>query len=303
MVDSGTTNTFISRRFIRENHVATQKLKHLILLFNIDGTQNKDGGITKLALLQMKIGDHMEKVAFSVTDIGPEDLIIGLDWLRKHNSDINWETGLLQLSRCTDRCGAATKTILTKEPEALLTKKQRRQAQPKGRVLGKVMDRDKGLGLGLEDWDKQMDAQLLRAGTTWTEKHEQKLLETRPQVRVEDFVPEQYTEFLDVFSEEKSHRLPERCPYDHAIDLVLDAKMTHSKTYHLSYDEEKELDKFIDENLAKGYIRESKSPMSSPFFFVSKKKEWQTSTHSRLSKAQRCNHQESISTTFDLRNH
>lgn len=134
------------------------------------------------------------------------------------------------------------------------------------------MDRDEGLGLGLEDWDEQMDAQLLKAGTTWTEKHEQKLLETRPQVKVEDFVPEQYNEFLDVFSEEKSHRLPERRPYDHAIDLVPDAKMTHSKTYHLSYDEEKELDKFIDENLAKGYNRESKSPMSSPFFFVSKKR-------------------------------
>lgn len=205
MVDSGATNTFISRRFIRENHVATRKLKHPILLFNIDGTENKDGSITELALLQMKIRDHMEKVAFSVTDIGPEDLIIGLDWLRKHNPDINWETGLLQLSRCTDCCRAATKTILTKEPKTLLTKKQKRQAQPKGRVVGKVMDRDEGLGLGLEDWDEQMDAQLLRAGTTWTEKHEQKLLKTRPQVKVEDFVPEQYNEFLDVFSEEKSH--------------------------------------------------------------------------------------------------
>ena len=35
--------------------------------------------------------------------------------------------------------------------------------------------------------------------------------------------------------------------------------------------EQAELDKFIDKNLAKGYIRPSKSPMASPFFFVSKK--------------------------------
>lgn len=81
MVDSGATNTFINRRFIRENHIATRKLKHPIFLFNIDGTENKDGSITELALLQMKIGDHMEKVVFSVTNIGPEDLIIVLDWL------------------------------------------------------------------------------------------------------------------------------------------------------------------------------------------------------------------------------
>ena len=28
---------------------------------------------------------------------------------------------------------------------------------------------------------------------------------------------------------------------------------------------------FIDDNLAKGYIRPSKSPMATPFFFVNKK--------------------------------
>lgn len=49
--------------------MATQKLKHPIMLFNIDGTENKDGSIAEIAILQMQIGDHMEKVAFSITDI------------------------------------------------------------------------------------------------------------------------------------------------------------------------------------------------------------------------------------------
>lgn len=43
MIDSGATNTFISRKFIKENHVATQKIKNPILLFNIDRTENRDG--------------------------------------------------------------------------------------------------------------------------------------------------------------------------------------------------------------------------------------------------------------------
>ena len=38
-----------------------------------------------------------------------------------------------------------------------------------------------------------------------------------------------------------------------------------------SPNEQGELDKFIKENLAKGYISESKSPISSPFFFIKKK--------------------------------
>ena len=35
--------------------------------------------------------------------------------------------------------------------------------------------------------------------------------------------------------------------------------------------EQEKLNEFLDENLEKGYIRPSKSPMASPFFFVSKK--------------------------------
>jgi hypothetical protein len=43
------------------------------------------------------------------------------------------------------------------------------------------------------------------------------------------------------------------------------------KNYNLTLAEQLELDKFLKENLEKGYIRPSQSLMASPFFFVSKK--------------------------------
>jgi hypothetical protein len=43
------------------------------------------------------------------------------------------------------------------------------------------------------------------------------------------------------------------------------------KNYNLTLAEQLELDKFLKENLKKGYIQPSQSPMASPFFFVSKK--------------------------------
>ena len=43
------------------------------------------------------------------------------------------------------------------------------------------------------------------------------------------------------------------------------------KTYNLTQEEQSELDKFLKENLDKGYIKLSESPMASPFFFVKKK--------------------------------
>jgi Reverse transcriptase (RNA-dependent DNA polymerase) len=43
------------------------------------------------------------------------------------------------------------------------------------------------------------------------------------------------------------------------------------KNYNLTPAEQNKLDKFLQENLKKGYIRPLQSPMASPFFFVSKK--------------------------------
>lgn len=43
------------------------------------------------------------------------------------------------------------------------------------------------------------------------------------------------------------------------------------KLYSLSLLEQKELDKWLKEQLEKGYIRKSKSPQVAPFFFVEKK--------------------------------
>jgi len=65
--------------------------------------------------------------------------------------------------------------------------------------------------------------------------------------------------------------MPEHKPWDHAIDLKPDFISKDCKVYPLSPKEQKEQDKFLEENLRKGYIRPSKSPMTSPFFFVSKK--------------------------------
>jgi hypothetical protein len=43
------------------------------------------------------------------------------------------------------------------------------------------------------------------------------------------------------------------------------------KTYNLTPEEQIELDKFLKENLDKGYIKPSQSPMASPFFLVKRR--------------------------------
>ena len=84
-------------------------------------------------------------------------------------------------------------------------------------------------------------------------------------------LPEAYTEYRTMFEKEASEQMPERKPWDHAIDLKTNFILKDCKIYSLSPKEQKKQDKFLEENLRKGYIWPSKSPMASPFFFVSKK--------------------------------
>ena len=73
--------------------------------------------------------------------------------------------------------------------------------------------------------------------------------------------------YLDAFDKEKAKQFLESQPWDHAIKLKKDFLPSDCKVYPLTLPETEEMNKFINENLAKGYIRPSKSPMASPFFF------------------------------------
>jgi hypothetical protein len=86
-----------------------------------------------------------------------------------------------------------------------------------------------------------------------------------------DAVPTHLHDFEDLFTKSLFDRLPDRKIWDHAIELVPDAKAKGCKVYPIAPKEQAEMDEFIHENLQTGHIRPSKSPMASPIFFIKKK--------------------------------
>ncbi|ESK83046.1 hypothetical protein Moror_11724 [Moniliophthora roreri MCA 2997] len=88
---------------------------------------------------------------------------------------------------------------------------------------------------------------------------------------IEELIPKHLLGYRDRFEKGKAEQFPPAWSYDHAIDLKPDFVPRNCKLYPLSPAEQEEQDKFIEENLRKGYICKSKSPMASPFFFVAKK--------------------------------
>jgi hypothetical protein len=72
-----------------------------------------------------------------------------------------------------------------------------------------------------------------------------------------ELVPEEYHKYLDIFNEEKAHRFPKSRPWDHKIKMKEGFEPKLFKNYNLTPVEQNKLDKFLKENLKKGYIRPS----------------------------------------------
>jgi len=89
--------------------------------------------------------------------------------------------------------------------------------------------------------------------------------------KIKEMVPQKFLRWRKVFGKMESERMPTRKIWDHAIDLKETFKPQKERIYPLSKDEREEVQKFVDNQLRKGYIRPSKSPQTSPVFFVGKK--------------------------------
>jgi hypothetical protein len=77
--------------------------------------------------------------------------------------------------------------------------------------------------------------------------------------------------YADVFSETAFDSLPECHKWDHAIELECEPSPGFHKVYLMTLTEQTEVDAFLEEALATGHIRQSKSPLGAPVFFIKKK--------------------------------
>uniref|UniRef100_A0AAR2KLN8 CCHC-type domain-containing protein n=1 Tax=Pygocentrus nattereri TaxID=42514 RepID=A0AAR2KLN8_PYGNA len=84
-------------------------------------------------------------------------------------------------------------------------------------------------------------------------------------------IPDCYHDIMEVFSKERATQLPPHRPGDCSIDLLPNTTPPRGRVYPLSEPESQALETYIDEALAMGHIRPSKSPFAAGFFFVQKK--------------------------------
>ncbi len=84
-------------------------------------------------------------------------------------------------------------------------------------------------------------------------------------------LPSEYFDLIEAFSKKRASQLPNHRPVDCAIDLLPGAIPPKGRISPLSQPESEAMKLYIEEELAKGFIRPSTSPASAGFFFVKKR--------------------------------
>src|SRR5882724_3502128 len=126
LIDSGATGMFIDIEFIRSKNIRTHQLHRAIPVYNVDGTPNEAGHITKVVDLIVQYRDHSEWVTFHVMGIGQTTTILGHTWLMEHNPEIYWCTGEISMMRCPMPCRPKT-TEESNWPNCILADTTRKQ--------------------------------------------------------------------------------------------------------------------------------------------------------------------------------
>ena len=96
LINSGAGGTFIDQNYARKIGYKLTELKTPVKAYNVDGMENKKGMIKNYIDLQFSLNGKEFQERFYVTGLGKQKVILGLPWLRKHNPEINWQTGTLK---------------------------------------------------------------------------------------------------------------------------------------------------------------------------------------------------------------
>jgi len=126
LLDSGATGMFMDRQTAARHGFKLQKLKRLIAVRNVDGTNNSGGAIMHQVECNVFYKGHMERIRMDMCDLGKTEVILGMLWLAAHNPEINWETGEVKMMRCPSLCSGKSqkkekvKRVATEKEEKII---------------------------------------------------------------------------------------------------------------------------------------------------------------------------------------
>lgn len=261
LIDCGATGfAFIDEEFVRQHNLPTYQLRTPRALEVIDGRPIASGDITHMVKIPIAIGGHYETLPAFVTKLGHYRLVLGIPWMKRHDITINFATSTLSFasSHCKQHC--------LRSPRACIPVKANERPPGKPNICAisatafrRLVSNRKGrYGKGYAF-----------ALSLYEINHAIRTFDKDPGLK--EMVPAIFHEYLHLFEEAPANKLPLHRPYDHKIPLKPGFTPPYGPLYSLSLEELKTLKAWLEENLAKGFIRASSSPSAAPVLFIKKK--------------------------------
>ena len=76
----------------------------------------------------------------------------------------------------------------------------------------------------------------------------------KAELPVEEMIPKEFHEYLDIFNKQKANQFQMSQPWDHKIKMKEGFEPKSFKNYSFTSQEQIKMEKFLSENLEKGYI-------------------------------------------------
>jgi transposase InsO family protein len=251
LIDSGASCCFISEQLVRRNRRVRRRLVEESVPIDLaTGMRTKAQHVA--AGITVQAGSYKDKLNMVEVELKGCDAILGMSWLEKYNPRIDWserivrfyQRGRLRQLRDQADCLPPSTSISN-----LSTPVSPPQLVAAGNIR-RLISRD------------QADC-LILASIQPLDSPSPDLSHGR--------VAALLSEYKDVFPSQLPHQLPPRREVDHRIELTQCTAPTLRAVYRMSPSELTELKKQLDELVAAGFIRPSKSPYGAPVLFVKKK--------------------------------
>jgi len=256
LIDTGAGGkAFFDKTFAQTLGLRLRKLRRRIRLYGFDDTCLDK--ITHYARLQLEHNGRREWINALITNLGSQKMILGLPWMKENKVNFDWEQERLVFPPRYD---------YGHDPEPLVPWEL--------------------AGTTNHDHDKDsFDIRMVSATTIYRIARRrgyqifavsladvEKALEEKPTTDPREKLPPEYHDLLGTFSRKEADKLPRHRAYDHRIELLPGKEEGHGfgPLYGMSRNELLVLKKYLEDNLSKGFIRASRSPVASPVIFVRK---------------------------------
>jgi len=251
LLDTGAIENFIDQTTVDKLRLGTKRLPYPRKVFNVNGTLNRSGTITKACNLLVTQGNKKEQTRFFVTNLGSNQMLFGYPWFKKFNPDIDWEKSKLKGPK------VKIKTLLYSTLQRARTWLKQKKEENKDLIL-KAQQCALWSGVTPSEMREGL-VEINRTHTAVKMAHKY----TSEHGKEEVTLLEEFKRHTALFSDEEANKFPPaRRDRDHKI-VLMDTAPTrfNCKVYPLSRDEQEAENKFIDENLEKGYIETLELPL------------------------------------------